>query len=282
MDINSGQHQNNQTLNHPMQGIAPHKTNVISPLVQFIVAALAPSKIYKIKRPEQSHMDPDPYIDLMVVLPSKSNPSFFELQSGLELSYIKDNKVACSIQNEEELLKRLQEGQIFYALHCTPENLVYDDQALDYPVPAPELIKTTKEDAMIDFEKNYAKALAFRSAATSLLENDTTTVAIFLLHQAAELSLRALLLSLSGQETKTHEIRRIQKQVHRYAPPLSDIFPEETLEERFLLEEFDLAYTHARYCDAYKIAAADLDIIIHKVNLLLERTRQTADSYLKI
>jgi len=103
-----------------------------------------------------------------------------------------------------------------------------------------------------------------------MLETRPSDIAIFLLHQAAELTYRGILKHLNGYDKKTHEIRSLQKYVRRCAPQLCNAFPDDTAEESRLLNLLENAYLKSRYEQEYPALEKDLSALFGKVGALQE------------
>lgn len=187
---------------------------------------------------------------------------------------------SCSLHNEGNILEGLRDGHIFYASQCVPENLVYDDKVVAFPITPPEIMMKAKKEAYLIFEPNFTKALDFHVAAARLHESHNSLITVFLLHQAAELTFRGILQSLNGYEKRTNEIKQLKKYVRRCAPQLCGIFAEDAEEDSRLLEVLDNAYNYARYGNDYQISEGDLAVLFKKVTLLLDTAKSIAHSIL--
>lgn len=155
-------------------------------------------------------------------------------------------------------MEGLRNGHIFYSLNCVPENLVYDDEKITYPATSPEALRNLKQLTSEKFIGYYDKAIDFYNSAITLNQTRSTSITLFMLHQAVELIYRGLLLSLSGYDKKTHEIRALKKYLCRCAPQINECFPGKTENEKRLLEILDAAYLRAMYEDDYTIDEAIL------------------------
>lgn len=258
----------------------PAEADNIKPLIQFIVAAIAPAKIYMMKHPDTDTTSKDKYIDLLIVISPKNDTPFLELQPILDMAYLQDWRVSCSLHSEGNIIDGLRNGHVFYSLQCVQENLVYDDKANNYPVTPPEILQEIKNQAYLKFEQNFMKALDFSESAAYLHENNAPRITAFMLHQGAELTFRGILQSLNGYDKKTHEIRLLKKLVRRCAPQLCNIFPDDSEEEKRILDVLENAYSHARYDNDFQIPEEDLTVLFEKVTLLHETAQKVAHAVL--
>jgi HEPN domain-containing protein len=246
----------------------PSKPDTLTPLVQLIVAAINPTKIYLLEHIEKTNTTTGGYIDLLIIISGKSTVPFTELEPILEMVYLKDQRVSCSLHNESHLLEGLRNGHIFYSLNCIPENLVYDDKTVSYPVTTPEALLDMKKQVQEKFAKAFERALHFHESAFFLYQEHPSPIILFMLHQAVELTYRGILQSLNGYDKKTHEIRALKKHVRRCCPLLNTVFPDNTEEEKHLLNILENAYLNARYGEQSNIPEDDLVILFQKVELL--------------
>lgn len=246
-------------------------TGTLRPLLQFLVISVAPSKIYMLEH----QLDPagPRYIDLFLVISPRPGVSFKELELLLEIPYRESQEVTCSLHGEGNVVQGLRDGHIFYSLHFTPANLVYDNKTIEYPLTPPDVLQTIKQASLERFNRCYTKAIDFYEAAIFLWEKYASSIALFMLHQAAELVYRSILLCLHGCDKKTHEIRALKKYVIRCAHPLIDCFPGTNENDQHLVAILDAAYVCARYDDGYSIGNEDAVCLFEKVKTLLSSAR---------
>jgi hypothetical protein len=81
------------------------------------------------KYPDVGTTIPYKYIDLLIVISPKSGTSFTELQPVLDMAYLNDWRVNCSLHSEGNIIDGLRNGHIFYSLQCIPDNMIYDDES---------------------------------------------------------------------------------------------------------------------------------------------------------
>lgn len=260
----------------------PGKAEAIQPLIQLLVATIAPAKIYMLKQDETARNDSATIIDLLIVISGKQGVAFTELEPILNIACLQYPQVVCSLHHEGSVLEGLRKGHIFYSFHCTMDNLVYDNKVLDYPVTSPEHLLPVKQNALQIFNGNFRKAQEFYSSAESLYQKNFSPLVVFMLHQAAELTYRAILQSLNGYDKKSHEIRVLAKCVRPRARKLHSILNADTPEDKHTIELLDRAYLSARYDEQYNIAEKDLETIFKKVKLLQEVAMQTVMDTLQI
>lgn len=102
----------------------------------------------------------------------------------------------------------------------------------------------------------------------------------FMLHQAAELCLRALSRSLSGQEKTTHGIRVLLRFSLRYTTKLNMLMDNGEAEDDRLLTLLEGAYLGYRYSETYDIKEADLNILFEKIKAVHVCTEETFSTWM--
>lgn len=243
------------------------KAESIKPLIQFLVATLAPTKIYMIHHQEAGiNNNSKTRIDLLLIM--SGNVGFKELEPIINIACLQAQHVCCSLHHEGSVLEWLRAGHIFYSLHCIPDNLVYDNHSLNYPVLQTKELFNIKQKALQTFNWYFEKAQQFYICAESLYQNQFSPLTMFMLHQSAELTFRAILLSLNGYDKRTHEIRVLMKHVRRCALALSELFHEDSDKDLQIIQVLDKAYLDGRYSPEYVIDESILALAFEKVKLL--------------
>jgi HEPN domain-containing protein len=234
-------------------------------IIALIVKAIAPERIYLLSKSP---------MDLLIVMPDKSQRPFSEYEHLIEIVGMNHEGFYFSLHSSAELHKQLQKGHILYSIRCTPGKLIYDNGfAPELPLAAIRLNELRKE-AKERFTSGFQKAAAFLSAANQQYASGDREMAAFMLHQAAELALRALILSLTGQDIRTHEIKQLLKNCQRCAPSLKSIFLNVREQEERLLHVLESSYKNARYSNQFKISEEDLQRLMQLITLLLENAEQ--------
>lgn len=252
----------------------PEKADTLKPIIQFLVTTVAPTKIYKLQNRNIKDETTEKYIDLLLVIPNKNNVPFTELEPIIEIPYLKEKRVVCSLHNEGVVLGALRSGHIFYTLNFTPENLVYDDKAANFPIPSIEAVQEMKQRAREIFFQHFERAQNFYSCAEYLYKQNPGKIIPFLLHQATEFTYRGVLMSLNGYDKRTHDIHSLKKHIRRCAPQLNTIFSNDAVEEKRLTELLEKAYLESRYETNYAVNENDLIVLFERIKLLQKSCKE--------
>jgi HEPN domain-containing protein len=209
-------------------------------------------------------------------MPDTTHASFTELDSMLEIASYKYQRVFYSLHSAGRVREALSEGHVFYSLNCIPDNLLYDDKLMELPVITREELQKIKNDAQANFSLWLEKSHCFYESSVFLHQNHPSPLILFYLHQAVEMIYRGVLKSIICYDKKSHTIRNLQKLYGRFAKQLNIIFPDNTDEEKRLLEILEKGYLEARY-EAFAIDENDLLILFEKVKLLLSTANEIVE-----
>lgn len=230
-------------------------------VVAFIVGTIAPERIFLLSKSP---------IDLLIVMPNKPQSSFKEYERPIEVAAVGQDEFYFSLHSSAELHRLLQEGHIFYSSRCTSENIVYDNGFARQLPPLSPSIGELKQEAERRFRSGLRKGKAFFESAKFHHSRGEVEMAAFMLHQATELSLRALIFSLTGQDVRTHDIRTLLKQCRRCIPCLKSYFSREGEDEESLLYMLVKSYKDARYVEQFQISEQQMQQLILWVTTLFD------------
>jgi uncharacterized protein len=237
----------------------------------FLVTTIEPERIYRILH--QPAANRQPVTDLMIVLPdSMQNKPFSEYETLIEAGCSLGTQLSFSLHQASHVNTAIKEGHIFYSLVCTEENLMYWSEEKEWPPTPEEKVKEIRQHAWEQFQNNFSKAEIFLQQATQCMLQQNNKLTAFFLQQAAELCCRAILISLTGRDKKTHSIAALKKTCRRCTAVVDQAFPNNTEEEKRLLKMLDDAYIAARYEDDFLPALTDLECLLQKVQQLHHAT----------
>jgi HEPN domain-containing protein len=234
----------------------------VNAALRLIVTAINPERIFLVG------LNP---IDLLIVMPDKAQKQFEEYEKLIEFALLNQEVITFSVLRSADLFTHLQKGHLFYSKVCVPANLVYANGIVPELPVAQKRLADVKAAAIRQFEAGFKPAEGFLQAAKLQLEQEQKALTAFMLHQAAELGIRAFILALAGQDIRSHEISVLRKYCCRYAPSLNEVFHRE--KEAQLLTLLDKAYKCSRYSPNYKISEDNLEVLMIKVPLLLQRLK---------
>ena len=247
----------------------PSDTDALKPLIQLIVSTLSPHRIYRLQF-GGSDITPEIYTELLIVVAGDNIIPFGDLTPMFDLGCLKLQRVRCTLHSIARVRASVEQGEIFYSMHCTDKNLLYDDKKVAIPILTSKALQSMRLGANEKFLPYFERAVSFYQSAEYLRENCFGAVIAFYLHQTIELSYRAILQSLNGYFKKTHCIRSLKSLARRCAPQLNAIFPDDTANEKRLLDLLENAYTEARYETGYSIDDTDLNTLFVRTNQVID------------
>jgi len=223
-----------------------------------------------------------PQFDFLVLLPSNAKYSSYSdylTQVQAKCSEIGSVLIWCNKTNE--VYKHLREGHVFYSAVCSADLMVYDNKRVTLPEKPDMVISTLKVNARNVFDDVFRNAKSFLDGAEYFATTGQCKPAAFLLHQATEHALRALLASLTGLTAYGHNLKSLLRHSCFCAPYLDTIFPKNTDEERELFDLLNTAYVSARYGPDYEISQEHVMLLLDRVNSVISQTEQSFEERLK-
>ncbi|WP_353720141.1 HEPN domain-containing protein [Dyadobacter sp. 676] len=240
-------------------------------ITELLKSALQPELLFEIRHSAVlSAAEQTPYRDLLIVLPDNNHKPFKELEPIIEVITAGEDKICCTIRKMADLRHCLESGHIYFSLVCTAENLVYQKKGTAIPKIAPEKLTELIAKSRQDFFAGMSKARNFFHGACCYEETREYALSMFMLQQTVEITYRSMVISLLGNEKRTHSIRLLKNFNHRVAPQLNEIFPGGSPEEERLIQLLEDAYLEARYNFHYELDKEDLDVVFSRVSHLLE------------
>lgn len=252
---------------------------ILKPMVEFLIASLEPSKIYMLRHDDIEKGVAGRYFELMIVMPNGSSP-FKEYEPILKLSYLKSKQVRLSIHDEGQVIHGLKRGQLYYCMFFTPDRVIYEKSKFTYPVARVEHIELMCIQADEKFTKCFERASDFFVSAASEFGIISNSLTLFMLHQAVELTCRAVLDCLGGYTIKEHALKILFRHLERHAPQLVRVFNgidvDDDMEddvvdsadkdqENKLFHLLERAYIAARYDNGFDVDADAISLLLWKV-----------------
>ncbi|HRQ51293.1 MAG TPA: HEPN domain-containing protein, partial [Agriterribacter sp.] len=114
------------------------------------------------------------------------------------------------------------------------------------------------------------KAREFLAGAELYLVRKQYNLSAFMLHQAAEQSLLALLLAVTGFYVNTHNVERLLRYGSFLADALTTLFQFHREEDKRLIRLLQKAYIDTRYGKDYSIHYSDLLLLTEKVRCIAD------------
>lgn len=242
------------------------RVSSLQAIIRLLVISITPSKIFLLEHSSNSDEISETYKELLVVLPGFNNHKFNLMEPIMELFHQQNRTLSISLYAECKVMEGLRNGEWFYSLYFTAENLIYDDFSTAYPLPDSAQTLKMKSQLLICFNQSIKKSREFLEMAIMLNTQSVSPLCIFFLQQSIELCFRSVIQYLGGYEKRTHNLGVLKKQLLRVAPEMNNCFNTGPEEEKLCLEILDTAYLKARYDDSYEVPVLMLPLLFKVVN----------------
>lgn len=214
--------------------------------------------------------------DLMVVLDcereSAHGRKWNKIREAIRNEPAIKTPVSLIVEDVRHVNRELERGQYFYTDVKREGRLLYDAGRW-------ELAETKKLDAaeraqiaQAHFDQWFQQGeSALKFVRFGLAEGELRDAA-FMLHQATERFLFAVILVHTDYKPKTHSIEALHQQVRGLDARFVHLFPQATDFERQAFDRLKRAYTEARFEPDYEITAEELDWLVGQVKELQAQT----------
>jgi len=178
---------------------------------------------------------------------------------------------------------KLAEGRYFFADIKKEGVILYDSGK--FKLARKRKLKPVEQQRIAQdyFDEWFGSALKFYKGYKMYFTDKDYKEAAFMLHQAAERSLKAVLLVFTEDAPQEHWLDLLCVKAANFDAGFSGIFPKETDKEKELVELLEYAYIGARYDPEYYITEDELKYLakyVQKLHELTERScKEKIDSF---
>ena len=251
-------------------------------LISLILELIQPDKIYLLgatlkRRRTESIFQPDApaahetseYF-LLVLMDKLDDKPLYEWQDRLEQKCQQLNFVTVIVLETAKFSEGLLRGDIFSRKILQNSPLIYNSSNILFDLPTEFDQEETNKAIENNYQHGLKSAQEFIVGADLFRIRNQNKLAAFLLHQAAEQCLRALLKVGIGINQTTHNLDRLIRCASMISYRIPDIFPRNSDKEKKLFTILNKAYSDARYDKNYSVQAADLALIFERVCRMVE------------
>lgn len=160
----------------------------------------------------------------------------------------------------KEVQHMIDQGMGRFFLICQPEHRIFQQEGLEQKIRLPQLSPSEIADktfAYIEVEKQ--KGQSFLEGYQFYLARNNNAQAAFMLHQALELTLRIVLMALTGDEKHTHSHLEIIAHLKKFDSKFTWLDKKEKYKSA--LRKLDGAYFSPRYDQGFQANKEDLEAI---------------------
>lgn len=207
--------------------------------------------------------------DLLVLVNDTRNRPNDEFESLINNRTADTVPVFASVYKLSKVNEMIRKGNYFFCTSCVPEKLIYDAGRI--PLTTAEATEVIPINDLKQIHDGWMeKANGFYMGAVKFLQAGQFSLCGFMLHQAAEHSLNALLQPLMQFRVLTHNLHKLIRYARRFSPEICSFFPRDTDAEIRLFQLLQKAYIHARYKDTFELKEEEAKILLERVQSLLQ------------
>lgn len=215
--------------------------------------------------------------DILVVTKAGEKKKDYEITDQIENRLRFRTPVNVITHDIEYVNKQLEEGQYFFTDIVKEGVMLYDAGNISLEHRRELNLVEIKQKAERDFKKWFDSANEFLIDAQNAFNRNSHKKAAFELHQAAERLYNAVILVYTGYKPKTHNLDKLRGLTKRFSKVLFNVFPQNTIEEKYLFTLLQKGYIDARYNDNYFITKDELNTLIEKVKDLQNTTARICE-----
>jgi HEPN domain-containing protein len=238
----------------PPSAISKQVPTVPKTLLKRLVTALCPQMIFFRKH----H-----YIIILNATHTHRHKHYQKIINACRLG----ENASYTLCQESELQRQYRLGNIFWSTFCIPENLVYTSGDNQVETLWQRLVNA-RDHAADAFTTGIEKANSFYEGASFYWAKADNNMAAFMLHQATELCLRAMIIAFTGQEVRTHVLSELRNHIARFAPEIASCICVKSVKQKHIFSLLESAYSHSRYTNNFQINSEDILQLLQQVQQL--------------
>jgi len=141
----------------------------------------------------------------------------------------------------------------------------------EFSLPAFQLLSREAyiEKSITDWERWGVQGKEFLKGAKYYIDNGNYTLGAFMLHQAAESTLIAIIKAVTGYRFSAHNLSRMIKMTLLFTEELKNVFELNTTEGSQVFTLLQVAYSEARYRGSFVADEETVKLLLPKVELFL-------------
>ncbi len=181
----------------------------------------------------------------------------------------------------EDFNKAITEGRYFFTDIVKQGIILYDSgnyqieeiRELNYK----QILALSQEY----YDTKYARAEEFLEGSIFYYHKENYVMSSFMLHQATENYLLAIILSASLYAPKEHNLTKVLKDSERFTDKAVLAFPTDKEDDKKLFKLLENAYVQSRYNKDFVVTKEDIDKLLVKIEQLRVDTREVCLTYIE-
>ncbi|UEG51844.1 HEPN domain-containing protein [Mucilaginibacter daejeonensis] len=204
-----------------------------------------------------THPDPDTFY-FLIITKEQDKTSEHQLLDKIEKKCGHLINVCAIVHKSDAFLRALEEGSRFFINALQKNKIAYQSSKFELPElrnPDGKFIKSQVEDIWNRWGK---QGKDFLDTSLSCFDDGNYNLAVFLMHQAVESTLSAIIRVNLGYRLSIHNLARQLRITLIFTDDLKNVFDFSVVKDVQLFELLQTAYSAARYKDDFK---ADKDTV---------------------
>ncbi|GEM_PF-3045569 len=206
---------------------------------------------------------------LILVIDAKSQVAAKTLEPMAELCLAETPEHSFELIPYGELKTALNNGALYYVLARQPSNLRLAIGKKPLPALTRKPLETVRAKAQDHYEKGLAKQRDFLDGVAFYREKGNHAQALFMLHQAVELTFRGIENAVFKRDRPSHGLQEHLKLAGKYIPELATLFSKDDPHHYRLLKLIDQSYTAVRYQRNFEVEPEELDSLEQNIRPIL-------------
>lgn len=227
----------------------------------------------------KKHTYPTTY-DLVIITNADEKKEDHELIQTIEQqAAVLNCDVTSVILKTNAFSQALEAGWRFFTTAYSKGIMLYDSNANIFYAPVQPFDNADLKRAMeAHWNQCFPIAQRFYKTAEGCIKDNWPEQALFNLHQSAQHTCMALLRSITGYRSTTHNLSRLLALIENFTMVPTTVFPCFTTEETELFNLLNKAYSEARYKESYTVPLEVAKVLKGRVKELMTVTE---DAYRK-
>lgn len=240
--------------------------NILQPILDKLAAKIPVDRIFEF---EYLFMDTTGK-RLLVVVDAKCQVATKTLEPMAELCLAEAPEHSFDLIPFGELKTAINNGSLYYILACREQHLRLLEGKKPLPTLSRKQLESVRARAQEHFEKGHIKQQDFLEGMHFYREKENHAQALFMLHQAAELTFRGIENAVFKRDRPSHGLQEHLRLMSKYIPEFAALFPKDEPHDFRLLKLIDQSYTAVRYQRNFDVEHNELDDLYHKLIPVLE------------
>lgn len=206
----------------------------------------------------------------LLVIVQEETISVNAIQDKIEnnlLHFIPSTVIA---QTEKTFFNWLSQGHPFAKKVVSVATLCWEADEIELPFATAINQEVVDEENKLLFSQSYIRARAFLDGASFYKLRKEYKMAAFMIHQATEQILNALMMLHTGLKLGTHNIDKLLRCCSMFCPQLLNLYNKNNGQSKELYTLLNKAYVEARYNEHYQVNGEAIEKLITKTGELLQ------------